>query len=75
MVTTDIEMKDIVLKQKFSLIFKDVNYEVIEEVGRKKIKKKIMDNMNGYCQSGELTAIMGPSGSGNNIFLIIYNYR
>jgi len=65
MVDVAVEMKEILLAEKFALIFKNVNYEIIEEKGKEKTKKKILDNINAYCQSSELTAIMGPSGSGN----------
>jgi len=65
MVDVAVEMKEILLAEKFALIFKNVNYEIIEEKGKEKNKKKILDNINAYCQSSELTAIMGPSGSGN----------
>ena len=65
MVDVAVEMKEILLAEKFALIFKNVNYEIIEEKGKEKTKKKILDNINAYCQSSELTAIMGPSGSYN----------
>jgi len=65
MVDVAVEMKEILLAEKFALIFKNVNYEIIEEKGKEKNKKKILDNINAYCQSSELTAIMGPSGSYN----------
>jgi len=64
MTSDEIEMKDVVLAEKFSLIMKDVNYEVDVGAGKQKKMKQILSNINAYCKSSELTAIMGPSGAG-----------
>ena len=72
MALNEVEMKDIVLQEQFSLIFNEVNYEIEVDVGSKKIKKKIIDNISAYCKSSELTAIMGPSGAGT---IIYHNFR
>lgn len=51
---------------KYALLWRDINYEITEEKeGGIKEQRIILDNLNGYCESGELTAIMGPSGAGN----------
>jgi len=66
------ELKEIEPNEKYSLIWKDINYEIAEYSefsGLPKLNKSILNNINGYCQSGELTAIMGPSGAGKSSLL------
>ncbi|KAG5339095.1 ABCG1 protein, partial [Acromyrmex heyeri] len=47
--------------------FKDLSFEV--QTGYRKIKKKILKNLNGVFKAAELTAIMGPSGAGKSTLL------
>lgn len=47
--------------------FKDLSFEV--QIGYRKIKKKILKNLNGVFKAAELTAIMGPSGAGKSTLL------
>ncbi|KAG5305787.1 ABCG1 protein, partial [Pseudoatta argentina] len=47
--------------------FKDLSFEV--PIGYRKIKKKILKNLNGVFKAAELTAIMGPSGAGKSTLL------
>ncbi|CAG9858000.1 unnamed protein product [Phyllotreta striolata] len=50
--------------------FRNISYNVTEGVFRKK-NRVILDRISGDFTGGELTAIMGPSGSGKSILLNI----
>ena len=59
--------------EKFAFIWNNINYSVEVEdekennkpiCSRKKKKLQLLDNLTGFCKSGEVTAIMGPSGAG-----------
>ncbi len=66
----NIQLKDIInTKQQFALIWKDIYYSITSQ----EKTRVILNNITGYCKSGELTAIMGSSGAGkflhnNNLF-------
>jgi hypothetical protein len=42
------------------LVFNDVNYEV--SLGKKKPPRQLLKAVSGYVKSGQILAIMGPSG-------------
>ena len=46
--------------------FKDVSYDVKL---KRNVKKSILRNVNGCFKSGEMTAVLGPSGAGSEKFL------
>lgn len=53
--------------------FKNVSYEV--KIGIRKRTKKILKGVSGYFKSGQLTAIMGPSGAGKtSLFHILTGF-
>ena len=47
--------------------FKNLSFEI--QTGYRKVKKKILKNLNGVFKAAELTAIMGPSGAGKSTLL------
>ncbi len=52
-------------QEEFALIWKNVFYAVkADDSFRSTEMKTVLDNVSGYCRSGEITAIMGPSGAG-----------
>lgn len=55
--------------QSIEIEFKDVDYTV--PVGFRGLKKQILKEISGSFKSGELSAIMGPSGSGKSSLLNI----
>lgn len=54
---------NVITKWKFLLLFTNISYLQIL------LGKKILDGLNGSARSGELTAIMGPSGAGKTSLL------
>ncbi|XP_050443221.1 ATP-binding cassette sub-family G member 1-like [Adelges cooleyi] len=56
-------------KPEVDLSFEDLSYSVSYFSKFKKVKKEILHGINGTFRSGELTAIMGPSGGGKSTLL------
>ncbi|GBC04923.1 hypothetical protein RclHR1_05950007 [Rhizophagus clarus] len=54
-------------KAPVSLAWKNLTYEILDPKTKK--KKKIIQNVSGIINPGELLAIMGPSGAGKSTFL------
>jgi len=65
------ESADLKSPTDFSLIWKEVNYKIYESIDGEKVEKKVLNNINGCCNSREITAIMGPSGAGKIQLIII----
>ncbi|KAL4474929.1 hypothetical protein ABPG74_001625 [Tetrahymena malaccensis] len=65
------ESFDIEPPKKYNSIdmsFKDISYSVIQKQGK---SKNILKNLTGVMKSGEVTAILGPSGGGKTSLLNI----
>eukprot|EP00741_Cyanophora_paradoxa_P019998 tig00021179_g19301.t1 len=56
------------------LTFKNLSYSV-PDPSDKKQTKTLLDNVTGYCRSGDLVALMGPSGGGKTTLLDVLANR
>ncbi|XP_050547437.1 ATP-binding cassette sub-family G member 1-like [Daktulosphaira vitifoliae] len=56
-------------RTEVNLSFEDLTYSVSIYSKFKRVKKDILHGINGNFRSGELTAIMGPSGGGKSTLL------
>jgi ATP-binding cassette subfamily G (WHITE) protein 2 len=69
--------------QKVTLSFSKISYsikckapeDIIDEAQRKNYKKPILSDLQGVMRSGQLCAIMGPSGGGKTTLLDVLSGR
>jgi len=63
------------IKEKLNVTFSDLNLSV--KVGKpwKKSIKPILQDVSGYCESGQMLAIMGASGAGKTTLLNVLSGR
>ena len=54
-----------------TLAFRDVRFEV----GKKNARKEILHGISGQVCSGEVLAILGPSGAGKDVFDLCSRWR
>ena len=56
--------------------WKNINYTVrAKDCNNNAVDRKILNNLNGAAQSGELMAVLGQSGSGKTSFLNALSFR
>lgn len=65
----NINLTNMKCNQTIDIQFRNLSYAV--STGYRKSKKPILDGLNGFFRSTELTAIMGPSGAGKTTLLNI----
>jgi len=63
------------IKEKLNVTFSDLNLSV--KIGKpwKKTNKPILQGVSGYCESGQMLAIMGASGAGKTTLLNVLSGR